>query len=590
MNKICICGDTRAGKTTFLKAITKINGYPHFVSDPEWPENRDFYEKGIVATSGYSHLKGELVVEENKQYPVDFLDYPGEDFGEGFVLNGRKEEKLSEFICEGSFLYFFIEPDNLNTTHLGALINLLHFFEACHKQQGKAANACLVLTKADTCSEDELPERTQQAVEALIEQRAPGFLRTLRSHANSFTCCAISAKGEEMDTDSRRVFFEPYFQHEDKRKRYWLILKGAAVIMGAILLCLAGDAFREWDAESTINDPKHSPWLRTDENLTNYDNKCRKLLAELEKKASENVNIKNLDDYLNELKEIGDPDNRKYQIVHNLKEKVREQLHDKITTLLQSLKTNYHHDDLRAYKEAVLAYKNRFGELPTELIFDERKMDLPMIKDILNIGNHGIVMYTSSRVAAISEFCQKCTSLSPELRSEINEALMTARMLASNGTYQVNVSCKKFEKPTEAELTLSTSPYTEDQSDTVSFHGDWKEKHNIRFRLEWNAGHSIHLSIWEDSDILYVSPDEIVHHSSLSSTEHLSIHDFCSNDWFSPNWKENSSNVRNVQLKCSVTDPNGEELTTERLNQVYKYVYSNQFWNELQSSLSNDNN
>ena len=26
MNKICICGDTRAGKTTFLKAITKING------------------------------------------------------------------------------------------------------------------------------------------------------------------------------------------------------------------------------------------------------------------------------------------------------------------------------------------------------------------------------------------------------------------------------------------------------------------------------------------------------------------------------------------------------------------------------------
>ena len=360
--------------------------------------------------------------------------------------------------------------------------------------------------------------------------------------------------------------------------------------MGAILLCWAGDAFREWDAESTINDPEHYPWLPTDENLTNYDNKCRKLLAELEKKASENVNIKNLDDYLNKLEEIGDPDNRKDQIVHNLKEKVREQLHDKITTLLQSLKTNYLHDDQRAYNKAVLAYNNRFGELPTELKFDERKMDLPMIKDILNISNHGIVMYTSSRVAAISEFCQKCTSLSPELRFEINEALMTARMLASNGTYQVDVSCKKFEKPTEAEITLSTYHYTEDQSDTVSFHGYWKEVHNRSFRLEWNAGHSIHLSMWEDSAIWGVSPDEIVRHSSLSSTEHLSIHDFCSNDWFPPNWKKDSSNVRNVQLKCSVTDPNGEKLTTERLNQVYKYVYSNQFWNELQTSLSNDNN
>ena len=96
--------------------------------------------------------------------------------------------------------------------------------------------------------------------------------------------------------------------------------------------------------------------------------------------------------------------------------------------------------------------------------------------------------------------------------------------------------------------------------------------------------------MWEDSAIWGVSPDEIVRHSSLSSTEHLSIHDFCSNDWFPPNWKKDSSNVRNVQLKCSVTDPNGEKLTTERLNQVYKYVYSNQFWNELQTSLSNDNN
>lgn len=589
MNKICICGDTRAGKTTFLKALTKIKGFPHFVSDPEWPENREFYDKGVVATSGYSHLKGELVVNEDKRYPVEFLDYPGEDFGEGFVFNGKKDEKLSSYISEGAFLYFFIEPEKVNTRNLGALVNLLNFFEKCHTKQGKNKNVCLVLTKADTCSEEELPEHTPHAVEAFIEKKASGILPAIRSLSDSFSCCAMSVVDDEMDAASRQIFFEPYFRTEDTRKRNWFILATIAILLGVIALCSGIDAFRRWDAKATRTDPKHKPIFGTGENKSNYDDKCRHQLAKFEKKAMERVNEENLLYYIEELEKLPDPDGRAKLIEHSLREKVRDMLDSELRMLKSELKNSMNEETLRRYNSVKAKYQKLFGDLPDELEFSPIEMDLPLIQKILNISNSGILSYTNMRASAISEFCDKSRSLPQAEKMIIEESVETARMLASKGKYRFLISFKGFQHglvdDVEPAVTLSLFMYSEEDSDKIKFEGACTEKYGIEKHLEWQVGDSIYLSIWDAC--FPVSPDEIVYERGReNSSQRVAIHDFCQDGWFRPDWSESNERTENVMLRCNVTDPEGNLLTKERLDNVYKYVYDNVYWENLKKSLN----
>lgn len=594
MNKICICGDTQAGKTTFLKAIRSKGGYPQFLSDPNWPENKIFYDnKGVVATSGYSHLKGTLVDAKGQEYPVEFLDYPGEDFREGFIRNGKKDEKLSSFMKDCSFLYFFVEPKKVDEAHIGALADTLHCFKKQQKRQGSPIHACLVLTKADTLSTGDLRDWSSESVEKYVEKRAPGILNTLPDRADNFRCCAISAKGEKISAKDRKEFFAPYFQKENTRQRNHTVARTMIAVAIIGMLIFGGYKFYRWDQKETAGNPNHTPIIATPKNKIADLEKHRRTLNEFEQANYPKVNNDNLDEILAQLEKLKNPDGRKESIALRFKNKVRSQILNELEIRRDVYNNDPTTQHYEAYSEIAEKYCRRTGEkIPPEYQIDNRKMDLNGIENILNISFRGnLKEFAISRIENINSFLTNTRSISTEEKIAIAEAMQTAKMLADTGHYTVNVSFKGLSKPHVVAVTLTTSRYTEAESDGIHFDDIERDlQYNIPISIQWNLNRSIYLSLWKEAFWVGESPDEIAgFHQSYNTFNSIAIYPLCTNQWENAGWT-NDETAAGVKFKCSVIGPDGQDLTQQRLNNVYWYILGDQYWTKLINQIRNDNN
>lgn len=577
---ICFLGAPAAGKTTFIAALNHMQrGGSYFdLAFSETDSGRiiqawvESLKQGnpLAPTTATLSFKGDLCFADGYKESVEFLDIVGADFENGYKQKHIPTlEQIRPFVHQCEHLFFFVEPEDILSPDSRALITFVDVLSDYMNENGrKPASVTVVMTKADLYSG--LDEDDPKAVKQFVSSRHADDVNGLCQFVPSVRFVPVSVKREgafcltnrDFDRIFRPIRIAPFISGLRKMLLWGLCLLALVAVLTV--------AYEVYDRRATeVGVEKGVEANKIIETMTTADYPT---LKGFYKKVE--------DKYPGYLPQAREAFNRRageirVEAIARLKLAYVRYMSDPCPSTLDEYKKGYRYClDVNA-------------SIPPELVLPERAMLFVYVNSILK-RNHSpretLSSFIQDRCALVRGYLEakKRFGVSECKDVEIEKAMDLALYISSPNSYIISVN-KLVGLPGVDEycFTFSTarraSQMTSNESlNTGCFKGRAFYKNTFHpVKIQWNVDQPLSVALWEDGDCVAYEDRE------TGDKQHLPLGYFCRN--YDSRMDIQDNDYSKIQVRFSTVRGDGSEkpISTDDLNDVYRYILSDDEWKKL---------
>lgn len=578
--KICFLGAHAAGKTTFIAALNHMQrGGSYFdLAFSETDSGRiiqawvESLKQGnpLAPTTATLSFKGDLCFADGYKESVEFLDIVGADFENGYKQKHIPTlEQIRPFVHQCEHLFFFVEPDDILSPDSRALITFVDVLSDYMNKNGrKPASVTVVMTKADLYSG--LDEDNPKSVKQFVSSRHADDVNGLCQLVPSVRFVPVSVKREgafcltnrDFDRLFRPIRIAPVISGLRKMLRWGLCLLALVAV-----LTISHEVWKSWTATTIVEGEVEANRI-----IGQMENADYPTLIELRKKVEDRY-----PEYLPRVREAFDKRAGKIreEAIARLKLAYVRYMSDPCPSTLDEYK--------KAYRDCVYVK----ASIPPELVLPERAMLLVHVNSILK-RNHSpretLSSFIQDRCALVRGYLEakKRLGVSECKDEEIEKAMDLALYISSPNWYVISVNqLEGLPGADEYCFTFSTSRWarqmtSKESLNTGCFKGRAFYKNTFRpVKIQWNVDQPLSVALWEDGDCVAYED------RGTGDKQHLPLGYFCRN--YDSRMDIQDNDYSKIQVRFSTVRGDGSEkpISTDDLNDVYRYILSDDEWKKL---------
>ena len=580
---ICFLGAHAAGKTTFIAALNHMQrGGSYFdLAFSETDSGRiiqawvESLKQGnpLAPTTATLSFKGDLCFADGYKESVEFLDIVGADFENGYKQKHIPTlDQIRPFVHQCEHLFFFVEPEDILSSDSRALITFVDVLSDYMNENGrKPASVTVVMTKADLYSG--LDEDNPKAVKQFVSSRHADDVNGLCQLVPSVRFVPVSVKREgtfclinrDFDRLFRPIRIAPVISGLRKMLRWGLCLSALAAVSA-----IAYEVWKSWNDETIVVEEHEANKLIEEMKGADYPK-----LIELYKKVE--------DRYSESLPKAKETFNRRAgelrgQAIDRLKLSYERYMNDPSPSTLDEYRKDYNHSmDVNA-------------SIPPELVLPARAMLRVYVKSILK-RNHSprepLGSFIQDRCALVRDYLEakKRFGVPEGMDEEIEKAMDLALYISSPNWYIISVN-KLEGLPTSDHycFTFSTARRASQMTSNESLNTGWRKDHVFcknsfpPVKIQWYVDQPLSVALWEEG----VFSDDCVAYENRETGDkrHLPLGYFCRDCDSRMDIQDNDYSKIQVRFSTVRGDGSNKPISTDDLNDVYRYILSNKEWEQ----------
>ena len=581
---ICFLGAHAAGKTTFIAALNHMQrGGSYFdLAFSETDSGRiiqawvESLKQGnpLAPTTATLSFKGDLCFADGYKESVEFLDIVGADFENGYKQKHIPTlDQIRPFVHQCEHLFFFVEPKDILSSDSRALITFVDVLSDYMNENGrKPVSVTVVMTKSDLYSG--LDEDNPDAVKQFVSSRHADDVNGLCQLVPSVRFVPISVRREGTfcltDRDFDRLF-HPIRRAADiivwRRVLFW----GLCLLGLAAVLTISYEAWKSWTT-TTIEEGK----VESNRIIGLMENADYPTLTELLKKIEDRY-----PEYLPEAREA-------------FKKRVEEISEQAIAHLRLSY-GRYMSDPcpstLDEYKKAYSYCLDVNASIPPELVLPERAMLLVYVNSILkrkHSPRETLSSFIQERCELVRDYLEakKRFGVPEGMDEEIEKAVDLALYISSPNLYIISVNkLEGLPGSDEYCFTFSTARRANQMTSDEPLNTEWRKgrvfyKNTFSpVKIQWYVDQPLSVALWENG----VFSDGCVAYENRETgdKQHLPLGYFCRDRDSQMDTQDNDYREITVRFSTVRGDESKKPISTDDLNDVYRYILSDDEWKKL---------
>ena len=572
---ICFLGAHAAGKTTFIAALNHMQrGGSYFdLAFSETDSGRiiqawvESLKQGnpLAPTTATLSFKGDLCFADGYKESVKFLDIVGADFENGYKQKHIPTlDQIRPFVHQCEHLFFFVDPKDILSPDSRALITFVDVLrDYINETETKPVSVTVVMTKADLYSG--LDEDDPKAVKQFVSSRHADDVNGLCQLVPSVRFVPVSVKREGAFCLTTRDFdrlFRPIRIAPVRKMVRW----------GLCLLALVAVLFIS-----------HKTW----------EEGTKVKIEEVQRDAGQIIEQMKKADYptLVELyKKFEDDSLKKFrpqakEVFGKRAGEIREQ---KIR-ILEHAYDNYKRDPrpstLEEYEKAYRACCEVDAVIPPDLVLTARAMLRIQISSILDRQHdqlrEPLSSFMKNRAELVRAYLEKKkqSGISDGMDAKIEKAVDLALYISCPHQYTISVNKLVGLPASDAYcFTFSTSKPASEMTTDESLKTGWSEgkafydKAFSPVKIQWYVDQPLSVALWGDGDrVAYVDRE-------TGDEQHLPLGYFCRN--YDSRMVAQDNDFREIKVQFSTVRGDGSKkpISTDDLNDVYRYILSDEEW------------
>lgn len=576
---ICFLGAHAAGKTTFIAALNHMQrGGSYFdlaFSESDsgriiqaWVESLK-QDNPLAPTTATLSFKGDLCFADGYKESVEFLDIVGADFENGYKQKHIPTlEQIRPFVHQCEHLFFFVEPDDILSPDSRALITFVDVLSDYMNENGrKPASVTVVMTKADLYSG--LDEDNPKAVKQFVSSRHADDVNGLCQLVPSVRFVPVSVKREGAFCLTNRDF-----------DRLFRPIRIAPVISGLRKMLYWGSCLLALVAVLFIS---HKTW----------EEGTKVKIEEVQRDAEQIIEQMEKADYptLVELyKKFEDDSLKKFRPqAKDVFGKRAGEIREQKIRILEHAYNNYMGDPrpstLEEYEKAHRACREVEAVIPPDFELTARAKLRIQVSSILDRQHdqlrEPLSSFMKNRAELVCAYLEKKkqSGISDGMDAEIEKAMDLALYISSPHQYTISVN-KLVGLPTSDDycFTFSTSKRASEMTSDECLTTGCREGqafHKNTFspvKIQWYVDQPLSVALWGDGNrVAYVDRE-------TGDEQHLPLGYFCRN--YDSRMVAQDNDYRGIKVQFSTARGDGSEkpISTDELNDVYRYILSDDEW------------